>query len=68
MTSGPQKKKKSDNHSHIDPMVVTEGHMDEIRDKVHETTTELWKQFKQHYLKMLWNVTKDLHEFPIQTR
>lgn len=42
MTSVVRKKKKLDKHAHVDPMVLTEGDLDEIRDKVHDIMMELW--------------------------
>lgn len=40
-TVGPRKKHKSDKQTHIDPMVLIEGDLDEIGDKVRDITTKL---------------------------
>lgn len=61
-TSRFRKKQKSGKHAHVDPMVLTEGDLDEIRDKVRDKTTELWTQFEQQYMQMLGSMQKDLHE------
>lgn len=47
-------------------MILTEGDLDEIGDKVRDTTTELWKQFEKQYMKMLGGILKDLHGLQIQ--
>jgi len=46
-TTRPRKKYKSDKQAHIDPMLLIEGDLDEIRDKVRDTTIALWTQFEQ---------------------
>lgn len=43
MTPGLIKKQNFDKHVQVDPMVLTEGVLDEIRDKVRDTMTELWQ-------------------------
>jgi len=45
-TSGPRKKQKSDKHAHMDPRVLTEGNLDDIRDKVCDTMTELCQKLE----------------------
>ena len=52
---------------HIDPMVLTDGDLDEISDKVRDTTTEVLQQFEQQYMQTLGSVQKDLRELQIQT-
>jgi len=43
------KKQKLDKQAHADPLVLTEGDLDEIKDKVRDTTMELWQQFEQQF-------------------
>lgn len=67
MTSGPNEKQKSDKHIHVDPMVLTKGELDEIRDKVHVTTTKLCIKFQQQYQQGLGSSQKDLRNLQIYT-
>lgn len=62
----PRKKQKSNKHSHVDPMILTEGDLDEIGDKVHDIITELQTQFEQENQQELGNVQKDLRQLHIQ--
>lgn len=45
-TTGRQKKRKSDKQSQVDPLALTKGDLDEIGDKVCDTTSELWSHFE----------------------
>jgi len=45
-TIGHHKKNKLDKQTHLEPMVLTEGGLDEIGDKVRDTTTEVLQQFE----------------------
>jgi len=47
-------------------MVLTEGDLDEIGDKIRGTTTEVLQEFEHKYMQMLGSVQKDLHELQIQ--
>jgi len=51
----------------LDPITLIEGDLDEIRNKVHDTTTELLQQFEQQHLQSLGTIQKDLRELQIQT-
>lgn len=46
-------------------MVLTEGDLNEIGDKIMDTTTELPQQFEKQYMQTLGNVQKDLHKLQI---
>lgn len=63
---GHQKKHKSEKQTHIDPMVLTEGNLHEISDKIRDTTTKVSQQFEHQYMQMLRSIQKDLHELQIQ--
>lgn len=41
-TTGPRKKHKLDKKARIEAMVLIEGGLDEIGDKVRDTTINLW--------------------------
>lgn len=51
---------------HVNPMVLTERNLDDISDKIRDTTTKVLQQFKQKYMKTLVGIHKDLHELQIQ--
>lgn len=44
------KEVESDKNSPVDPLVLIEGDLDLIGDKVRDTTTELWSHFEQQYM------------------
>lgn len=46
MVTGPRKKWKLDKKSQMDPLVLTEGDLDEINDKVCDTKSEQWSHFE----------------------
>lgn len=46
IATGPLKRKPN-KKSQVDPLVLIEGDLDEISDKVHDTTSELWSHFEQ---------------------
>jgi len=48
--SGSRKKQKLDKHAYTNLMVLTEGELDEIGDKLCDTMIELWTQFEQEYM------------------
>jgi len=56
MTFEPRKKKKSDKYANVDPMVLTDRVLDEIKDKFCDIMMEIWTQFQQQYMKMLGSV------------
>lgn len=52
---GTWKKKKS-NKSEVDPMVLIEGDIDDISDKVRDTMTKVLHQFEQKYMQTLGSI------------
>ena len=51
---------------HLHPMVLKEGDLNEIGDKVRDTMTEVLQKFEQQYMQTLGSIQKDLHELQIQ--
>lgn len=63
---GPQKKSEKMNPP-LDPIMLIEGDLDEIGDKVRDIKTKLLQQFEQKDLESLVTFQKDLRELQIQT-
>lgn len=47
-------------------MVLTEGDLEEICEKIQDTATEVLQQFEQQYMQTLGGVQKDLRELQLQ--
>lgn len=62
---GPQKRKKSDK-SQGHPMVLMEGDLNAIGNKIRDTMMEVLQQFEQQYMQTLGSFQKDLRELQIQ--
>ena len=61
---GPRKKQKS-YKSQGDPMVLMEGDLDEIGDKIRDTMNEVLQKFEQQHMQTLGRVQKDMRELQI---
>lgn len=60
------KKQMYDKQTHLDPMVLTEGDINEIGDKIRDPTIKLLQHFKQYSMHILRIIQNDLHELYIQ--
>lgn len=53
-------KKQKYNRTRVDPMGLTKGDLDEIGDKIWDTTIEVLQQFEQQHMHTLGGFQKDL--------
>lgn len=58
---GPWKKFKATNPS-LEPITLIEGYLNEIEDKVCDTTVEVLHQFEQQHQQSLSTIQKDLSD------
>lgn len=52
-TVSARKKQKVDNYKGAIPLILIEGDIDEIGDKVKEVTIETWERINNHYRVLL---------------
>jgi len=60
-----RKKQKVDKSKGTLPMVLTDGELNEIGDKVKEATMESWRKIEDHYSALLRSVEKSIIELKI---